>query len=178
VRIQLLDENRIVVKEKQLTGQMVETVMFSNAKPASMMKPNIPITLNPHTSPGSSISIDAGGETLIKPRSSAESKNNVFITIKGSAPGTFMFKDKFSERYLRVQGFRVRVSEDDSSNTFKKEATFKVGDSLAAVPNEISIESLVRPGSYLAVADNKGVYISPATTFKQQQACSWLIGNQ
>lgn len=178
MRVQLLDENRIVVKEKLLTGQMVETVMFSNAKPAGILKANIPITLNPHSSPGSSISIDAGGETLIKPRSSAESKNNVFITIKGSTPGTFMFKDKFSERYLRVQGFRVRASENDNSNTFKKETTFKVGDSLAAAPNEISIESLSRPGSYLAVADNKGVYISPATTYKQQQACSWLIGTQ
>lgn len=176
MRVQLLDENRIVIKEKTLTGLQTETLMFSNAKPSSgLLKENVSIRLSPHKSPGAAITVDAGGEILIKTRSPAEVNNNTFVTMKGSQPGTFMFKHKFSERFLRVQGFRVRVSADDNSNSFKQETSFKVGDSLAANPSEISIESVLKPGSYLALAENNGLYISPATTFKQQQACSWGV---
>jgi hypothetical protein len=86
-----------------------------------------------------------------------------------------MFKHKFSDKYLRVQGFRVRASENDNTNSFKQEVLFKVVDSLSVNDSEISVESVSKPGSYLAIAENNGVYISPATTFAQQKACSWRI---
>jgi len=111
----------------------------------------------------------------VKTRSASESNNNTFIVQKGLIPGTFMFKHKNSEKYLRVQGFRIRASENDNTEIFKQEIAFKVVDSLSANPSEISLESAYKQGSYLALADNKGVYISPATTFKQQQACSWRV---
>ena len=175
MRVQIMDENRIVVKEKTLSGSLTETVMFSNAKPAGLLKPGMSLKISPHSSPGGVVTIVPGGEILVKTNTPAEANNNSFITVSGPVPGTFMFKDKFSNKYLRVQGFRVRASENDNTNSFKQEVLFKVVDSLSANDSEISVESVSKPGSYLAIAENNGVYISPATTFAQQKACSWRI---
>jgi hypothetical protein len=173
--IQLLDKDRIVIKEKTFQGGLSETILFSNARPSGLLRPNIPLQFSPHTSPGTVITIVAGGEILLKQRTSNPTDDNTFISINGEIPGTFMFKHKTSDKYLRVQGFRLRASENDNTNSFKQEILFKVVDSLVSYNNEVSLESVFRPGSYLALADNNGVYISPAKTFAQQKACSWRI---
>jgi hypothetical protein len=59
----------------------------------------------------------------------------------------------------------------------KNEASFKVLDSVAALPGEVSYESLVSAGSFLSVAENMLPYIRPAKTPFEQKMSSWRIEN-
>ena len=179
MRVQLLDENEVVLKEKKLTGAMVDTLMFSNAKPTALLRQNTELQFVPGKYSGAALSVVAGGEVLIKTRqsSTAFKQSAAFIAVAGNSglPGTFSFKHKFSNGYLRVQGFRVRVAPDDGTVAFKNESSFKVADSVASMPGEVSYESVANTGSYLAVSENMGVYVSPASSSIQQKACSWRL---
>ena len=179
MRVQLLDENDVVLKEKKLTGAMVDTLVFSNAKPSALLRPNAEIQFVPGMYSGSALSITVGSEVLIKTKQNTEAfkKSAAFVAVPGNAglAGTFSFKHKFSNAYLRVQGFRVRAAVDDGTVAFKSETSFKVGDSVASNPGEVSYESISSPGAYLAVAENLGVYTSPANIPSQQKMCSWRL---
>jgi hypothetical protein len=176
MRVQLLDENRVLVKQHALKGGPIETVLFSNIKPAGLLRTGENVSLAPSKYAGSSITIMSGGEVIISPRTNTSAASYTFVTLPGNTPkaGSFSFKHAGSERYLRVQGFRVRVAEDDGTNAFKQETSFIVSDSLTGNPGEVSYESVSTPGSYLGVADNMGVYITKADSNPKKKTCSWL----
>jgi len=179
MRVQLLDENEVVLKEKKLTGAMVDTLMFSNAKPTALLRQDTELQFVPGKYSGAALTIAAGGEVLIKTRqsSTAFKQSAAFVAVAGNSglPGTFSFRHKFSKAFLRVQGFRVRVAPDDGTVAFKNETSFRVVDSVATMPGEVSYESVANTGSYLAVSENMGVYVSPASSSSQQKACSWRL---
>ena len=176
MRVQLLDENTVLVKQHSLKGGPRESVMFSNIKPSGLLKTGESVSLSPGKFAGSSIAIMPGGEVIARPRNGLNVADYTFITIPGNTPkaGSFSFKHATSERYLRVQGFRVRVAEDDGTNAFKQETSFIVSESLTGNPGEVSYESVSTPGSYLGVADNMGVYITQAENTPKKKSCSWL----
>lgn len=179
MRVQLVDESNLVVKEKMLTGAMQETLMFANAKPSGLIRTAADFTFIPGRFAGSVMMPQASGETFVRPISDAEKPQAQFIT---EAPtngmgGAFSFKHKQTNRYLRVQGFRARISADDGSDAFKRETSFKVVDSIAGNPGEISFEPISNPGTYLGVADNKGVYTAPAINNDQKKLASWRLPN-
>ena len=179
MRVQLLDENEVVIKEKKLTGAMVDTIMFSNAKPSALLRPNAEIQFVPGRFSGGAAIIVPGGEIMVRTKAdtTAFKQAAAFVAVQGNSglPGTFSFKHKFSNAFLRIQGFRVRAAPDDGTVAFKNETTFKVTESIAGNPGEVSYESVSTPGSYLAVAENMGVYVSPATSINQQKLCSWRL---
>ena len=151
--------------------------MFSNAKPSGLLKIGTNISFIPSKYLGSALSAVAGGETLIQPFSNLTSAQMVFTAQSGNTPksGGFSFKQIGTENYLRAQGFRIRLAPDDGTFAFKQESTFVISESVAGNPGEVSYESISSPGSYLAVSDNMGAYISPASGLSQQKACSWRI---
>jgi len=179
MRIQLLADDLTVVKEKQLQGGPIETVMFSNVKPSGLVRLNMDMTFIPSKYPGSILSGQSTGEVLIsKPQTSnADTTQFVVSNPNNNMGGYFSFKHKTTERWIRVQGFRVRLTADDSSDAFKMESSFKVIESVAGNPGEISFESAASPGTYLGVSDNMGIYIGPATTVEQQKLASWRLPN-
>jgi hypothetical protein len=179
MRVQLVDDNNVVVKEKKLSGAISETVLFSNAKPSNLLKAGTVIQFVPSRTPSSVLAITAGNEMTVQPKVNTSTflQSAAFVATTGNAgvPGSFSFKHKFSDNYLRVQGFRVRAAPDDGSSAFKSETTFKVKDSITGNPGEVSYESVANPGSYLAVAENGGAYISAATSVAEQKVCAWRI---
>lgn len=179
MRIQLLGENQAVIKEKQLQGGMVETVMFSNAKPSGLIRTAMDFVFIPARFPGSILSIQPSGEALIKKRQTdggfVASTQFVVTAPNNNAGGAFSFKHKTSDRWLRIQGFRLRLTADDGSGGFKNESSFKVGESVAGNPGEISFESVSNPGTYLGVVDNTGVYSGPIASLEQQKLASWRL---
>jgi Alpha-L-arabinofuranosidase B (ABFB) domain/F5/8 type C domain len=179
MRVQLVDENDVVIKEKKLSGNMMDTLLFSNVKPTGLLKAGTELQFVPGKYSGSAMTLAAGGEVLIKTKllTAAYKQSASFVAVAGNAglAGTFSFKHMYSNTFLRVQGFRVRVTPDDGTVAFKNESSFKVSDSVAGNPGEISYESVSNAGSYLAVAENMGVYVSPATSLNQQKLASWRL---
>ena len=179
MRVQLLDENEVVLKEKKLSGAMMETLMFSNAKPTALLRQGAELQFVPGKYSGAALSVVTGGEALIKTKvnTNAFKQSAAFVAMAGNAglAGTFSFKHKFGNGFIRVQGFRVRVAPDDGTVAFKNESSFKIVDSVANLPGELSYESVSSPGSYLAVSENMGVYVSPASGSAQQKLCSWRL---
>jgi hypothetical protein len=177
MRIQVVDDNDSVIREETLKGGEVETVMFSNAKQSEIFKPGSNITFIPGNYTGSSISVVAGGELLIQPINSSTPTSRLFTVVppNSSSRNSYSFKAANSDKYLRVQGFRLRLASDDGSNAFKKETTFSVVDSNAGNPGEVSYESVSTPGAFLAVSQNMGVYVSKVTDQTQKKASSWRI---
>uniref|UniRef100_A0A6C0DRB6 Beta/gamma crystallin 'Greek key' domain-containing protein n=1 Tax=viral metagenome TaxID=1070528 RepID=A0A6C0DRB6_9ZZZZ len=177
MRFQLLGEDLSVLKEKKLQGGAVETVMFSNAKPSGLVRLNSDITFTPSKYPGSVLSGQSTGEVLISKRQGINVDTTEFVisTPNNNTGGYFSFKHKTTDRWIRVQGFRVRLTADDGSGAFKSESSFKVIDSVAGNPGEISFESAISPGSYLGVSDNMGIYVGPATRGEQQRLASWRL---
>jgi hypothetical protein len=177
MRFQLVDENKAVVKQELAKGGLIETIPFSDAKPSNFIIEGSNVRLSPGMYAGSAITSVAGGETLIKP---AE-QNNPQIRTFTVSPGNFLetnafsFKLKGTQMFLRVQGYRIRLTEDDGSAMFKKESTFIVSDSLASRPGEVSFKSLSAQASYLSVSDNMGIYVSQARDLNQKRACSWRV---
>lgn len=176
MRIQLLDENRVLVKQHSLKGGAIETVLFSNVKPAGLLRTGENVSLAPGKYPGSSITVMSGGEVTVTPRNKTSPSDYTFVTIPGNTPkaGSFSFKHGSSDRYLRVQGFRVRVAADDGTDAFRRESSFIVSESLTGNPGEVSYESVSSPGSFLGVAENMGVYITQADSTPKKKTCSWL----
>ena len=174
MRVQLVDENESVVRQELLKGGDQETVMFSNAKPAGILKAGDNISFIPGKYLGSALTTVAGGETLIKPMAGANPVYRNFTVVAGNSPGgAVSFKQTGTNSFLRVQGFRIRLAFDDGTQAFKNESSFNISDSLSGSPGEVSYESVSTPGSYLAVSDNMGVYISQASGASQKKACSW-----
>ena len=178
MRLQLLDENKILVKQKTFSGGLIETVLFSDVKPSGLLRTGTKVSFSPGRFSGSKLSITAGGEVLIR-RQNAGGEDTSFIALAGNAPvpGSFSFKHASSERYIRVQGFRIRVADDDGTNAFKSETTFVVSDSLAGNPGEVSYESVSTPGNYLCVSDNMGVYLTKVNSPIDKRNCSWITSS-
>jgi Alpha-L-arabinofuranosidase B (ABFB) domain len=179
MRVQLLSTDMSVVKEQQLVGGMVETVMFANAKPASLIRMGIAFTFIPAKDPGSVLSGLPTGEVMInknvRTKVFADTTDFVVYAANNNLGGCFSFKHKTSDRWIRQQGFRLRLTNDDRSTAFKTESSFKVVDSVAGNPGEISFESAANPGMYLLTAENGGVYIGSAVDRDQQTRASWLL---
>jgi hypothetical protein len=53
--------------------------------------------------------------------------------------------------YLVVNGYKVSARQDDDSDEFKASASWKVIDSVADAPGEISFESVSNPGFFMAI---------------------------
>jgi len=181
MRIQLLDTNGTVVKEKMLVGGQVETVMFSNARPSTLLRLGSELQFAPGRYPGSVISVKSSGEIMVMKKDGADSaflQSAVFVVVAGNdnSGSTFSFRHKFSGNFLRTQGFRVRASTNDNTDAFRRETSFKVVDSISGSPGEVSYESISTPNSYLSVAENMGVYISSGKTPPEQRLSSWFIG--
>jgi len=177
MRIQAVDEKGSVLREELLTGGPKETVMFSNAKQNEIVKAGEKITFIPTNYTGSCITVAAGGELLIQPSGSTKAASKVFTVVSPNSQNrnSFSFKLVDSDKFLRVQGFRLRLASDDGSIAFKKETTFSVVESNAGNPGEVSYESVSTPGSFLAVSENMGVYISKVTDQTQIKASSWRM---
>jgi hypothetical protein len=177
MRVQLVDEANQVVKEKQLTGAMVDTLMFSNAKPSGLIRTAADFMFIPGRYSGSVLFPMPGGDTFIRTMASVSRNTTMFMV---EAPtngqgGAFSFRHKETNRYLRCQGFRARVSNDDGSDAFKRESSFKVIESVAGNPGEISFEPISNPGLYLSVADNMGLFFGPVANVNQQKLASWRV---
>jgi hypothetical protein len=180
MRIQLLDSQGVVVKEKTLVGGTVETVMFSNARPSTLLRTGTELQFAPGRYPGSVISVKSSGEILVSKKEAGNPsflQSAVFVVVAGNdnTGSTFSFKHKFSNNFLRSQGFRVRASADDNTDAFRRETSFKVSDSISGSPGEVSYESMATANTYLSVAENMGVYISSGKTPAEQRMCSWFI---
>lgn len=180
MRVQLLDETGAVIKEKKLTGMQVETLMFSNAKPSALIRIGTEAQFAPGKYLGSLLLVNASGEVNVVKRVNVDNnflQSIVFVVTAGNdnSGSTISFKHKFSDRFLRVQGFRVRAANNDGSNAFKNETSFIVSESVAGNPGEVSYESKSNSQMYLSVAENMGVYVSGAKTGPDQKKASWRM---
>jgi len=175
MRIQMLDENRAVIKERKLNGGDTETVMFSNMKPTGLLKVGSTIMFVPGKYPGSAIQLQPGNEVLVTPTKPNTRESAWLVVPANNGLSGFSFKHKFSEVFLRMQGFKVRASPDDGTATFKNESTFKVGDSVSGLPGQVSYESLATPNSYMSVLETMGVFVQPATNPKDQKMASFYV---
>jgi hypothetical protein len=175
MRIQMLDENRAVIKERKLNGGDTETVMFSNMKPTGLLKVGSTIMFVPGKYPGSAIQLQPGNEVLVMPTKPNTRESAWLVVPANNGLSGFSFKHKFSEVFLRMQGFKVRASPDDGTATFKNESTFKVGDSVSGLPGQVSYESLATPNSYMSVLETMGVFVQPATNPKDQKMASFYV---
>jgi len=176
--VQLLDSGGLVLKSMRLSGAPVETLMFSSGKPAGLIKPNTQMMFVPGKYLGSAIKVLNGSKAALTTKNAAH-PDFCFVVVSSLAGvgGAFSFKHKATGKFLRGQGFNVLISPDDGTPTMRNEASFKVLDSVAALPGEVSYESLVSPGSFLSVAENMLPYIRPAKSAFEQKMSSWRIVN-
>jgi hypothetical protein len=155
--IELLSKTQKVLATKQMVGGDIEKVSFgpvSEDNPEqSILDDNAVISLIPASSPASKLMNLLGSVVVqadVRPNQLASTKfkvnevntDEVQLIAAGGTP---------VDGKVAVQGFSVVVQPDDGTEDFKRRSSWKVTDSVARNPGEISFESISNPGFYLFV---------------------------
>lgn len=155
--VELLGKTKKSLAKKMLVGGDAEVVKFgavSEETPQdSILEDEAIISLIPASSPGAMV-MNLLGQLIVQ----ANIPNNQLVNTKFK-----VFEQDTDEIQLItqggtpvggkvvVQGFRVLVLQDDNTEDFKRRSSWKVSDSLAKNPGEISFESISNPGFYLYI---------------------------
>ena len=156
--ITLLDKQKQELVSRKLTtaGQPSETVKFESVggdvKPSIIPNGTV-FTLKPGVSPGARV-INLMGDIVIQANLRKEQEAMAQFAAKVVGEDTIQIvtlSGPPKDGYLVVNGYKVSARQDDDSDEFKASASWKVVDSVADAPGEISFESVSNPGFFMAI---------------------------
>ena len=105
----------------------------------------------PSISPGSKI-INLMGALIGQANVSERDMNNTLFVSKELEDGTIQIISKSGppkNGMITIEGFKLKILIDDGSFNFKQNSAWKVIDSIAGNPGEVSFESAAKPGFYI-----------------------------